>query len=410
MKKDKGFWIGLSLLNLSIIAILGLLMRSKILFSIPFLDYRKLLNAHSFFALTGWLGLALLTWLIYEILPPHLSQKKVYTFLLWAFQISAAGMGFSFLCWGYHTVSVFFLLLYVAASFVFGLIYFIDIKRAKLLPMVRWLSLGAVVSLLLAAVLPPGLAYMMLSRSGGSLLYRDLAYTFLHLQYNGFFTLAVFALFFAWYQQKKKVLPPAASPFAVCLLLSVLPSAFLSLLWHNHLAFYVLAAVGSLLILASLYFFVLLTGRGLRGNFFPHPFSRVLWIAAFFSFVLKMVLLTATLLPALGNAVYGARPVIIGFMHLVFLAFVSFFILGLCIEQGYFSREKGWMQFPFYLFGTGVVLTEFLLLLQGLTVLFQTSLPFYAAGLWVGAVLLLAGAVLLTVAFYRSQGENESSF
>ena len=69
MMKEKKFWIGLSLFNLALVAFFGLLMRSKMLFPIPFVDYRHIISAHSHLAFSGWVGLALLTLLIYHVLP-----------------------------------------------------------------------------------------------------------------------------------------------------------------------------------------------------------------------------------------------------------------------------------------------------------------------------------------------------
>jgi hypothetical protein len=407
MQKEKGFWIGLSLINLTVVALFGLLMRSKIIFSIPFLDYRNLLNAHSYFALSGWLGLSFVAFLIFDILPSPLSQKRFYRTVLWAFQISAAGMGLSFPFGGYHPVSVFFVVLYFAISFVFGWVFFGDLKKAPLMPVVRWLSIGAVASLLLSTTLPLGLAYITLTKSGNSLLYRDLAYTFLHLQYNGFFTLAVFAIFFSWCNKQNITLPSAAKKFSFYLLFSVLPSSFLALLWHSITIFYLMAALGGLLILASIAYFIPILRSSLKHHLFQHPLAKFLWIASFISFVLKMVLTTGTLDPSLGKAVYAARPIIIGFMHLIFLAFASFFILSICLEQGYFSNRKGLVSYPFYLFGAGVLVTELLLMTQGLAVLFQWNHPLFNTGLWAGAILLFVGACTITATFYRVRKESD---
>jgi hypothetical protein len=52
------------------------------------------------------------------------------------------------------------------------------------------------------------------------------------------------------------------------------------------------------------------------------------------AFVLKMVLQSLTIFAGVGNAVFGDRPVIIGFLHLVFLGFVSPFILA------YYTQER----------------------------------------------------------------------
>jgi len=66
MIDKKNFWIGICLINLCIVAFLGLLLRSKIVFAMPFLDYRYVLSAHSHFAFGGWVGLSLISLLIFE--------------------------------------------------------------------------------------------------------------------------------------------------------------------------------------------------------------------------------------------------------------------------------------------------------------------------------------------------------
>lgn len=400
MQKDKGFWIGLSLINLTVVALLGLLMRSKFIFSLPFLDYRNLLSAHSYFALNGWVGLALLAMLVYDVLPIHLSQKKKYYSLLWGVQAGAAGMVLCFLFLGHHAMSFFFMLLYYAITFVFGWVFLNDLNKAALPTFVCWLSVGAIVSLLLSSLGPFGISYIMLAKSSNSLLYRDLSYAFLHLQYNGFFTLAIFAVFFSWCNKKGIAFPPAAKPFSLFLLLSVLPSLFLALLWHNLPVFYLAGAVGFGLIIVSVGYFVPVFRYSLTYNFYKYRLTKILWITSFISFVVKMVLTTGTINPELGNAVYGARPIIIGFMHLVFLAFASFFILSLYTEQGYFSRDKKVVSFPFYFFGAGVIITELLLMAQGVEVMLHSNRAFYNLDLWVGAVLLFFGAFALMITFY----------
>jgi len=52
--RSKSFWISLSVLNLCIVALLGVILRSKILFNLPGLDYNHLLKVHSNFAFGGW--------------------------------------------------------------------------------------------------------------------------------------------------------------------------------------------------------------------------------------------------------------------------------------------------------------------------------------------------------------------
>ncbi|HEV7333010.1 MAG TPA: hypothetical protein VGN63_18385 [Flavisolibacter sp.] len=409
MQRKKSFWIGLSLLNLCLIALFGLLMRSKILFPIPFLDYRNLLSAHSHFAFGGWAGLALLTLLIYDVLPAEKGRKKIYQAVLWGIETSSLGMAFSFPFWGYTAVSIGFSTLYILITYVFGWVFWKDILRQQIHPAVKLTSLGAVASLLLSAIGPAILSYILLTNSTNSLLYRDAIYTFLHFQYNGFFTLTIFATLFSSWLKKRGTLPPAAKRFTVFLLLSLVPSLCLALLWHNMTIFYVLGALGCLCILLGVFFFIPLCRESSRNGHFSQPTARLLWTAAAISFVLKMILTIGTIYPPLGNAVYGARPVIIGFLHLVFLGFVSFFILSTAIEDGFFNRHRKTIVWPFYLFGFGVLFNEAFLMIQGLEILLKTNSPIYYWLLWIGAILLFLGALAMSYAFYAIHRANKKA-
>src|SRR4249920_3166166 len=80
--KREHFWVGLSVINLCTVAFVGMILRSKIVFSLPFIDYNRLLDAHSHFAFGAWATLALMFLLVYEVLPESLFRKPVYQWLL----------------------------------------------------------------------------------------------------------------------------------------------------------------------------------------------------------------------------------------------------------------------------------------------------------------------------------------
>ncbi|HEY1021335.1 MAG TPA: hypothetical protein VGE06_03440, partial [Flavisolibacter sp.] len=347
--------------------------------------------------------LALLTLLIYDVLPEEKGRKKIYQSVLWGIEISSLGMAFTFPFWGYTAVSIGFSSLYIVVTYVFGWVFWKDMQRQHLHVTVKMTSLGAVASLLLSAIGPAVLSYILITHSTNSLLYRDAVYTFLHFQYNGFFTLAIFAAFFSYWLKKGASLPPAAKTFSIFLLLSLVPSLCLALLWHNLIIFYVLGAFGCLCILVSVFYFFPLYRESSRNAVFPQAAARLLWAAAAISFVLKMILTIGTIYPPLGNAVYGARPVIIGFLHLVFLGFVSFFILSNVVEAGYFDRHRKTIAWPFYLFGLGVLFNEVFLMLQGLEILLKTNSPVYYWLLWIGAILLFLGSLALAFVFFTTR-------
>ena len=61
------FWLKFSLINLFVVALLGLLMRYKIGFEFPYLNQKSLQLAHSNFAFTGWISHTLMVLLIYTL-------------------------------------------------------------------------------------------------------------------------------------------------------------------------------------------------------------------------------------------------------------------------------------------------------------------------------------------------------
>ena len=393
----KRLWITLCLLNLSIVAFFGWLLRSKILFSLPFLNYRYLLSAHSHFAFAGWAGLSLITLLIYELLPPGEPQTTKYQGILIGIEVSALCMAVTFPLMGYTTLSIILSSLYIFVTFYFAPVFIKDLLRIPKDKTVRLLSLTAIASLVLSSIGPLGLVYILVSRSTNSILYRDSIYTFLHLQYNGFFTLAILALFMNALLRKGLTVSRHARLFAILLCASVPPTLALSLLWHNSYLLYVIAAVGCVLLLLSLFYFIVWMRQLNLKAVFTEPLARTLWWLSAFSLGLKLLLNVGTIVPALGHAVYGDRPVIIGFLHLVFLGFVTFFLLGLFTEHGYFKKFGKTVSYPFLIFGIGIVANEVLLMLQGLGNLLRVTSAVFNWMLWGASIILFIGAVLVLV-------------
>lgn len=395
MKNKRSFWLSLALINLSIVALLGFTLRSKILFPLEFIDFRSVESAHSHFAFAGWVGLALITLFIYDILPEPLNQRRIYQWVLTAIETSSLGMAFLFPFLGYTEVTIFFSSLYVLAVVIFVPVFIKDVVRISIDKNVKLLSVSALLSLILSFLGTLGLTYIIVTRSGASLLYRDSIYTFLHFQYNGFFTLSVFAIFINYIIKKGIVPGKNLKRFSLFLSLSIVPTLFLALLWHNMSLFYILSALGCLFILITLFYFVLFLKTFSPHKVFLSALARTFCLFSILSFLLKMLLQVGTIFPQLGNAVYGDRPVIIGFLHLVFLGFVTFFLLCKLIENGFFSYQNRLVRFPLIWFAIGIFANEFLLMLQGLGILLKTNNSIYQWLLWGAAIILFTGAFLI---------------
>src|SRR4030095_9091005 len=102
------------------------------------------------------------------------------------------------------------------------------------------------------------------------------------------------------------------------------------------------------------------------------PLARILLIFSMISFAIKMLLQMGTVIPALGNAVFGYRPIIIGFLHLVFLAFVSFYIFFKYLETGVFAKAKNVSAVAISFFTVSVILNETILFIEGGGLLFSS--------------------------------------
>ena len=402
MSSKKKFWIGVSLINLFIVALLGLLLRGKILFSLPFINYKNLLSAHSHFAFGGWAALALVTLLVYDLL--SVGDKKIYQWILWGLLLTSLGMAFTFPFTGYALFSIIFSSLHIFFHYAFAFVFIKDARKRVKEKSIQWLSITGVMSLVIASIGPFGLAYMMATGWGNANFHRDFIYTFLHFQYNGFFILGALSLFINRLLPLQQQLIPTVRRLAVLLSISILPTLFLSLLWHNQLVFYLIAMAGCGLVLAGLFYFGRLFLSAWKDGPFRNSWARYLFVLAFLSLGLKMVLQIGPIFPALGTAVYGDRPLIIGFLHLVFLAFLTLYLISSFIEDGYFNRGGKTIRLPFLVFTFGVVANECLLMLQGLGILFFYNTSLYNWLLWINSIILVVGsAMMASVAIINSK-------
>lgn len=401
MKTKTSFWVGLSLFNLFIVALFGFLLRSKILFPLPFVDYPKFLNAHSYFALSGWLTLCLLTLLIFTVLPEEVFKKPLYQWLLAGIEVCSFGIAASFLLKGNGVLLGCFSLLYIITAIVVASVLIRDAVRWIRERTIRLLVAGAATALLISVLVPLAFGYLLYTKAGSSTLRKDFVYTFLHFQYNGFFTLSVLALFFQRLHRTTVLLNKKAERFVWLLLLSLVPSLTLSLLWHGEMILYTVGGIATLLILSALVQFLSFCQQTLRQKPFHSSFANAFLFFAALSFILKTALNGGTLIPALGNAIYGDRPVIIGFLHLVFLGFVTFFLLAFLIETGQLSIQERKTKIALVFFAFGIIANEVFLAVQGLSIVFNSNSRIYNWALWIGSLLLLIGAAGIVGLFWK---------
>src|SRR5215218_8035349 len=143
----------LGFLNLFIVAVIGLMLRSYSFIELPF-SYVNLLHGHSHFAFGGWL-MPVMVWMIMQYFPSIASKvafnhwKNISAIIL----LSAYGMLLSFPFQGYGVISILFSTLAVAAGFYLAIVLFKatrEYKRKTSVMFLRW----ALVYLVLSAIGP----------------------------------------------------------------------------------------------------------------------------------------------------------------------------------------------------------------------------------------------------------------
>ena len=395
----KRFWNRLTLVNLALVAFLGATLRTKILFPLPFIEQKNLINAHSHFAFGAWVTLSFFVLFVYNLLPAERASRSIYQVFFWLLQATSIGMLLSFPFTGYGLISISFSTGLILVTYAFSWVFIKDLYRSEVARPVRLLALCALLALVVSSIGPFTLAYILSTKSSNAILYRDAIYTYLHFQYNGFFTLGVLALFFQHLLRKQyPVRLSSMQAFAVFVSASVIPSLFLSLLWHpDNGLFKVLAIIGCVLILASLIYFFRIVKFGTGGAIYTHSLATLFWHFAMLSFIVKTLLQMGTIVPELGNAVFGYRPIIIGFLHLVFLGFVSFYLLSRYIEDGVFAMRTVFAKMALGLFAFGIVAQEVVLMVQGIGLLLGSANPIYHYLLWLISLLLFLGATLVAI-------------
>ena len=401
MKYGKGFWITIGLFNLCIVAMLGVLLRTKMIFSIESIEFSNVLEAHYHFAMNGWVTLTLMVLMVNELLPEAINKKPVYQWMRWGVLLSSFGLAISFIIDGYTVATMVFISIYIIIAIAFAWIFTRDLIKSKPIKSILILSICAMVSLVLSCIGPETfLGYVLAAHSMNVLVFRDTAYTYLHFQYNGFFPLAIFALFFNYINGKDISLKAKQNMHKVAIMLptTIIPTLFLSYLWH-YPNIYVrsIAALGCICLyiyLFYLYSFIKSVWMVLKQM---DLFAKILGVLTIIAVTVKIILQTGTVIPYVGIIVFGNRPIIIGYIHLVMLGFITLYILSHLLRNELLNSNYTITKVALIIFSSGVVINEFLLMLQGLSQIFMKFYPIYMWLLWLTMIWLLLGAILIFI-------------
>ncbi len=405
IRRRKNFWLAIVLFNLVVVALLGALLRSKSLFPIKFLNYKNILNAHSNFAFAGWLTLVIFVLLVYEVLPKEKAGKLIYQRLFGGILICASGMLLSFPFQGYGFYSILFSTLFILVTYVFCYVFIKDVLAVKPGKAVTILVVGALLCLALSSLGAFNIVYLIRSHSKDTFLYQDSVYTYLHLQYNGFFSLSVFGLMVNKYVRNIKTdINNKDVRFARMAVIAVLPTMFLTFLWHYPNPFvHIVASAGWICLLLSLFWLIGLL-RSLKEQILGLPrIIKILLLFSLLSFGIKVIMQGGLAISTVGDMVFSDRPIIIGYLHLVLLGFVSLYLLSHVCASDSANVKSRLSKSAILVFLFAVIINEAILITQGICAFFVFGSSIFQWLLWGAAICLFVGALLMFVSFIRSR-------
>ena len=372
------------LINFLIAALMGLALRFSSLEAIG-LNYRFLTHAHSHVAMLGWVYLMLYTLFVHYFIP---EKPKVFNRLFWVTEFAVVGMMLSFPFQGYAAISISFSTLHIFCSYYFAYLIFKHHKTNSVVSekLLKTALIFMVVSTIGVWCLGPAVATL----GQASAFYQIAIQFFLHFQFNGWFLIAVVAVFFHLLKVEDS---KQFRHFFTLLIVSMVLTFALPIQWflpHQSLLF--INGLGVLLQVVMLYKFIQLLKPKLEVLMTnAHKLMKHMFMFALVCFVLKVVFQSLSILPEFSAVVYEHRNFVISFIHLLMLGVISGFLFAFILKSGLVTNSKS-LTVGIYSFVLGFLLTEILLLIQGIMFFYGIGiLPNYYLLLFLFSVFLPLG-------------------
>ena len=395
-------WLRIAFVNLTIVAFIGIVMRYKIVFSLPIVDQKHLLHGHSHFAFAGWITQVLMTLMVAFLYKNGLNDSfKKYKWLLISNLITAYGMLVTFPIEGYGLFSITFSTLTIFVSYFFAVIYWRDLNRIQSSSTtILWFK-AAVVFNAVSSAGAFSLAFMMAKHIIHQNWYLSAVYFFLHFQYNGWFYFACAGLLIDQLESYNIISRHYKTIFLI-FLFACLPAYFLSTLWMPIPVWVYLLVVLSAVVQVIGWFMlakIIYAHLELLKRILSRTTKWLLALAAI-AVTIKFLLQLGSTYPALSTLAFGFRPIVIGYLHLVLLGVITIFIIGYIAVNNYVSLNKKAIG-GISIFVFGIIYNEILLMTQGVSNMILETIPFTNELLFTAAIIMFIGVLLLVISQFK---------
>ena len=391
-------WLRISFFNLLLVACIGLILRYKIAFTLLLIDQKHLLHAHSHFAFTGWISMALMAFMVdYASRHKNIDLFPKYRWLLWGNLITAYGMLFSFPFEGYGLFSISFSTLSIFNSWIFSVLFWKELNSIQNSRIVNLWFKAALFFNAISALGAFSLAILMANKIVHQNWYLLAVYFFLHFQYNGWFFFTCMGLFIEKVIQSIHYIKKQKQIFWL-FAGSCLPAYFLSALWLSMpswvYAIIVISAFSQLV--AWILFLKQLLPK--YQNLTTQYSKPANWLILFSGIAvsIKFLLQAASTIPSISTLAFGFRPIVIAYLHLILLGVITLFLIANFLSSKLVPLTKNLLA-GIIIFVFGIIFNECLLMSQGVAAILENSILYINEWLLFAAFLLFLGMSLLNL-------------
>lgn len=360
----------ISLFFLTITALSGIWMR--LYFVAPnaqTLPFEHILHGHSHMAILGWTFLAMfvlyvkLTW---ESMP----KKKHAIAILYTILVVTLMMFIAFLYEGYATYSIILSVIHIFVEYWVIIFIWITLKYIPHMTRTpRRFMYASLLSLFLSTLGPFSLGAIAANGLRESPLFEMAIYFYLHFQYNGWLFFMLIGLFLFFLQKNKITYNEKWIQCSFWIyFISLFPAYFSAILWYDiGIGGYIAAFIG---VIGQCIAILLLIG-----TIFPayHSFHalfskhmKISYIFVAFILLMKQFMEFGLLIPGFSSLIYETRSVIIGYLHLTLLGFITMFILNLYQSTQLLDETKKRVTYGIAIFLGGFVVQEVILFCSAL--------------------------------------------
>lgn len=397
-------WILCCFLNFLIASFMGLIMRFSYLFPLN-INYFYLLHAHSHVAMLGWAYLMVYVLIVHFFIPKNKREKLIYNRLFWCTEIAVIGMMVSFPFQGYALFSIIFSTMHILSSYVFCWLVWRDAFPFKTCNKVLLLTaiLFMVFSTFGVWCLGPAISTV----GKQSAFYQIAIQFFLHFQFNGWFLIAVLALFIKQFKYKIET-----NKFLIFLILlvagTILTFAFPLSWYFDDMALNCTNAIGVLFQLVSfIYGYKMLKPQINKFRKNLDQMTKTVYSLAIFSLFLKIAIQSMVLVFDMAEVSHQIRNFVIGFIHLTSLGIITGFLFGILLQNKMISDQSNLFGLGIRSFIFGYSASEILLFLQGLFFYFDKGkLPGYFESIFGMSFLIVLGLFLIVISILNKKQES----